>query len=60
MNTSSRERMAQLMEWNDRGKLSPAEQTELSTLVERGDQLMLRKAEAIRLLRQREYASSIV
>lgn len=52
--------MAQLMEWNDRGKLSPAEQTELSTLVERGDQLMLRKAEAIRLLCQREYASSIV
>lgn len=50
--------MTQLMEHNNRSKLSPAEQNELATLVERGDQLMLRKAEAIKLLYQRGYPVS--
>ena len=50
--------MIQLMEHNNRSKLSPAEQNELATLVERGDQLMLRKAEAIKLLYQRGYPVS--
>jgi len=38
------------MEKNSLGKLSSAERHELTMLVERGDQLMLRKAEAVRLL----------
>ena len=41
MASSAKERM---------GKLSSAERHELTMLVERGDQLMLRKAEAVRLL----------
>lgn len=53
MATSVKERMAQLMEKNSLGKLSTAEHHELTLLVERGDQLMLRKAEALRLLHER-------
>ena len=41
------------MEKNSLGKLSTAEHHELTLLVERGDQLMLRKAEALRLLHER-------
>lgn len=53
MASSAKERMGQLMEKNSLGKLSPAECLELTLLVERGDQLMRRKAEAIKLLHQR-------
>ena len=53
MATSTKERMAQLMEKNSLGKLSLAEHHELTMLVERGDQLMLRKVEALYLLHQR-------
>ncbi len=48
-------RLAQLLEDNRRGKLSSIEQNELAMLIERGDQLMLRKAEAVKLLHQRGY-----
>lgn len=48
-------RMAQLLERNSFGKLSLAEQQELATLIERGDQLMLRKAEAVKILAQRSF-----
>ena len=47
------ERIATLMEGNRNGKLTAEEHAELTTLVERGDQLMLRKAEAALLLKQR-------
>lgn len=55
---SAKERMGQLMEKNSHGKLSAAEHQELTSLVERGDQLMLRKAEALRLLHERSYKVS--
>ena len=58
MVAAAQKRMAQLMDHNSYGKLSPAEQNELATFVERGDQLMLRKAEAIKLLRQHGYTVS--
>lgn len=58
MATIVQKRMAQLMESNNCSKLSPAEQHELATLIERGDQLMLRKAEAAKLLYQRGYPVS--
>lgn len=47
------ERMATLMGHNSNGKLTTEEHAELTALVERGDQLMLRKAEAALLLKQR-------
>jgi hypothetical protein len=50
MATAAKERMAQLMEKHSLGKLSAAEHHELTLLVDRGDQLMLRKAEAASLL----------
>lgn len=45
--------MARLMERNSKGKLNREEQETLAELVERGDQLMLRKAEAAAILVQR-------
>lgn len=58
MASAVQKRMAELMEHHRGRKLSPAEQQELATLVERGDQLMLRKAEAAKLLHQRGYTFS--
>ena len=58
MAATVQERMAQLMEYNNHSKLSPVEQHELATLIERGDRLMLRKAEAVKLLHQRGYPVS--
>lgn len=52
------ERMAQLLDDNQHRKLTLKDQNELASLIERGDQLMLHKAEAIRLLHQRGYALS--
>lgn len=46
-------RMAILMTANSKGEITVDEMQELEQLVERGDQLMLRKAEAILLLQQR-------
>ena len=44
-----------LMDKNSRAIISPDEQAELEGLVDRADRLMLRKAEAGSLLRQRGY-----
>jgi hypothetical protein len=44
-----------LMERNSRGTISDEERIELQKLVERADRLMLRKAEAVALLRARGY-----
>jgi hypothetical protein len=48
-------RMSALMERNSRGTITPDEYAELEKLVERGQRLMLRKAEAASILRQRGY-----
>ena len=45
-----------LLEKNSRGVITDEEHAELETLVERGDQLMLRKAEAAAILRARGYS----
>lgn len=58
MAASLQERMAQLLDDNRHGTLILKDQNELASLIERGDQLMLRKAEAIRLLHQHGYAIS--
>jgi len=44
-----------LLEKNSRGVITDEEHVELEKLVERGDQLMLRKAEAATILRARGY-----
>lgn len=44
-----------LLEKNSRGVITDEEHAELDKLVERGDQLMLRKAEAATILRARGY-----
>jgi hypothetical protein len=44
-----------LMDKNSRSVMTDEEHAELAQLVERGDRLMLRKAEAAALLRQRGY-----
>jgi hypothetical protein len=48
-------RARQLMNKNERGKLSRTEADDLARLVERADGVMLRKAEASSILRQRGY-----
>jgi hypothetical protein len=58
MSSSNQKLLAQLMERNSRGKLGKEEQNILEALVERGDQLMLRKAEASAILIQRGYTGS--
>lgn len=50
--------MGQLMLRNSQGELSQEEQKTLAALVERGDRLMLRKAEAAAILVQRGVADS--
>ena len=50
--------MAQLMARNSKGELSSDEQEKLVALVDRGDQMMLRKAEAAAILVQRGAAGS--
>lgn len=44
-----------LLEKNSRGVITDEEHAELEKLVERGDQFMLRKAEAAAILRARGY-----
>lgn len=50
--------LMQLMTRNSKGELNQAEQETLAALVERGDQLMLRKAEAAAILVHRGYAGA--
>ena len=50
--------MAQLMERNSKGELNMEERETLEALVDRGDQLMLRKAEAAAILVHRGSADS--
>ncbi|MBE2221653.1 MAG: hypothetical protein IAF02_08945 [Anaerolineae bacterium] len=58
MSSVNQAQMGQLMTQNSQGKLTQEEQETLTALVERGDQLMLRKAEAAAILVQRGAASS--
>jgi hypothetical protein len=51
-------RAHELMDKNSRGTISDEEHAELEKLVERGDRLMLRKAEAAVLLKKRGYPFS--
>ena len=46
-------RIAELLEINNRGSLSATEHSEMEALLERGDRLMLRKAQALALLQRR-------
>jgi hypothetical protein len=48
-------RMQILMDKNSRGTINPDEYSELESLVERGQRLMLRKSEAAAILTQRGY-----
>lgn len=50
--------LTQLMERNSQGKLDSGEQKMLAALVERGDQLLLGKAEAAAILDQRGFAKT--
>ncbi|MCU0466055.1 MAG: hypothetical protein MUF38_15985 [Anaerolineae bacterium] len=56
MGDDLQDQLQHLMARNDRGLLSPVERGELEKLVERGNRLMLRKAEAAALLRERGHA----
>ena len=58
MSSVNQARMAQLMERHSKGELNQTEQETLAALVDRGDQLMLRKAEAVAILMQRGVAES--
>lgn len=58
MTSVNQARMGQLMDRNSKGALSQKEQEMLIALVERGDQLMLRKAEAAAILKQRGHTDS--
>ena len=58
MSAENQTMMAQLMQRNSQGALNPDEQESLATLVERGDRLALRKAEAAAILVHRGYRGS--
>ena len=51
--------MSQLMEKNSQGTITAEEFRDLSALVERGQRLALRKAQAMKLLLERGYAVSL-
>lgn len=55
MAADAQARMQALMDRNSSGVITPMEQQELMRLVERGQQLMLRKSEAAAVLAQRGY-----
>lgn len=55
MTSANQKLMGQLMRRHNKGELSQEEQQTLAALVERGDQLMLRKAEAAAILVHRGY-----
>lgn len=58
MSTANQKYLTQLMERNSQGRLDVKEQKMLADRVERGDQLLLRKAEAAAILVQREFADN--
>ena len=58
MSAENQARLAQLLEGQAQGTLTRVEQETLAALVERGDQLMLRKAEAAAILVHRGYSGS--
>jgi hypothetical protein len=53
MSADNQALMAELMERNNRGDITHEEKRVLEGLVERGEQLMLRKAEAVAIIVQR-------
>lgn len=55
MSAENQARLSQLMSGQNKGELTVAELSQLTALVERGEQLMLRKAEAAAILVQRGY-----
>lgn len=55
MRAALQERMATLMTQNSRGALNEGDYAELTALVALGDRLMLRKAEAMKLLTDRGF-----
>jgi hypothetical protein len=55
MQPDLQKRMSTLMNKNSEGTITGEEHNELSSLVERGERLMLRKAEAMKLLLERGY-----
>lgn len=58
MSTANQKHLTQLMERNSQGRLDANEQKMLAYLVEKGDQLLLRKAEAAASLVQRGFADN--
>ena len=56
---ANQSQMASLMTKNSLGQLSEQEQIELGGLGERGDQLMLRKAEAVAILNLQQNSNAI-
>lgn len=59
MQKALRERMSALMTKNTRGTITDAEHAELTELVERGNRLTLRKAQAMKYLTERGYQITI-
>ena len=53
MRADDQDLLIQLMERNSEGTLNPMERETLEALVERGEQLMLRKAETVAILTRR-------
>jgi hypothetical protein len=60
MSSVNQARMGELMVQNSKGELNEDGQEMLATLVERGEQLMLRKAQAAAILVQRGAADSSI
>lgn len=58
MSAKNQKLMTRLMKRNSQGTLTPDEKETLEALVERGDQLMLRKAEAAAILVNRGYSGA--
>lgn len=59
MPDTQQNRMQKLMDKNSAGKIKDIEYAELSTLIERGQQLTVRKSEAMALLTERGYTVSL-
>jgi hypothetical protein len=55
MPRTQQERRSALLKLNERGTITEAEQAELDSLLQRGDRLMLRKAEVAGILTERGY-----
>jgi len=58
MSPTRQTRLSLLMEGNNKGTLSAAEQAEFDHLIDQGQRLMLRKAQAAALLTERGYTVS--